>query len=151
MKAIEKYELKADLSRWQWAYWTGYATAFFNAIDAFILQDNHGNYSIGFDLGSSIQFLLVSLAMTAITWGIHKRVSLFCTVGLFLISLFSTVWLIVNLSSGTELLGSAIVTALLFRGAIGVRNLRKFKKEYEGGLAQRGQVGDRQDVLFSSQ
>lgn len=129
MSFFKKYELQKARKRWQWAYFTAYANAVFAAFYGFVITDDAGHRSIGFDPIYTPSFLVLGLVLASLAWGIHRRVSLICLSLFFVIVALNTVVVAGDPTTANETIGSAIVAVLLFRGILGVREIKKVMRE----------------------
>jgi hypothetical protein len=126
---FKQLELKKARRRWQWAYFLAYANAVYIACTGFFFRDHAGRLAIGFDLEEITASIIAGIILGAIAWGIHKRLSLICMSLLFLLFATSAVLSAMDEAYVKDTIGSAIAAVLLFRGILGLREMKKLIQE----------------------
>lgn len=129
MSFFRKHELQKARKRWQWAYLTAYANAVFAVVYAFIITDHRGHATIGFDLVYTSAGLIFGMVLAALAWGIQKRLSLICLSLFLVIVVLSMVDSAVNDETPKDTIVSAIAAVMLFRGIVGIREMKKAMRE----------------------
>jgi hypothetical protein len=134
-KYLVLWELRAAKKRWQWVYVSGYASALYTAVSSFILKDPRGRTVIGFDAVHTPVVLVIAAILAALAWRVHRQISIASVIALFAIFLSSAIALSFG-DDPAEIIGAWIFTAVLFRGVLAIRHLRRFRDE----MLQRNQI-----------
>lgn len=123
-----QFELRKATKRWQWCFWTAYLNAGFTAVTAFVVEDEHGKKMFGFDPLSSPLILGYAIVLGGLAWGIHRRFSMICLTILLALVLIGAVVLAQD-DNPKDAIGNCVVAFFLFRGIMGVRQLKHALKE----------------------
>jgi len=126
---FKQQELKKAYRRWKWAYFTAYANALFAVGYGFLITDQGGHTTIAFDPVYTTSFIVIGLVLAGLAWGIQRRLSQICLSVLVVIGIANIVISAIDEENPKDLIGSVIVTVLLFRGILGIRNMKKAMRE----------------------
>jgi peptidoglycan/LPS O-acetylase OafA/YrhL len=129
MSFFRKHELQKARKRWQWAYLTAYVNAVYAAVYGFIITDHARHTIIGFDPVYTSACLIYGLVLAALAWGIQKRLSLICLSLFLVIVVLSIIGSSADDETPTDAIVSAFVAVMLFRGIVGIREMKKAMRE----------------------
>lgn len=128
---LKQCELKKARKRWQWAYFIAYANALLGACYGFVITDDAGHTALGFDPAYTTGCLVFGIMLAALAWGIQKKLSLICMSLFLLIVILNGIFASSDEENVKDVIGSVITALILFRGTLGVREMKKVVQEHK--------------------
>lgn len=119
-KRPQLIEVDRAMKRWRWIYFTGYVTSAFIAFFS-LLRILLGDLSV-----EAVAQVAVGIVIGILSWQIHKNISIKSIVAIFVLTVLSTIEISFG-DNAKDIIGSWILTAVLFRGILAVRLIRRFR------------------------